>query len=787
MTTERTIMKKKILIALFATLIIALLCACGGEPTPEPQDETVRVMVVLTDGITVTSTNPLDVKQGESAVFDVTIADGYAFESVSAGTYDAETGKLTVNNVTERTTVTFTLESLGYDTNVEYIYVFNGTDKDSTDVTPSPKVKAGTQITLTAGDTSRIFVGWSFGSSYKTGGKIVSDERTYTFRISPDTVTNGALMVYSNYIDSNVYYYDPQGGVINAKSRNMAENKYYDAAVETRILGEKVRVTLTEEYYSFAECACTFWDDGTFTKPGYVLKEYNTKPDGTGESYSLGSKFFTVLGDEYPTLYCIWEKAEESDFSVSDYNMPNPLKNPAFAPDWCEDGVIITSFNSDYETVTVPETVGGKKVIAIAAGAFTNKTVTTLILPKTLQKIEDGAFVGCSKLETLYFPNSIYELSDNIFDEATYSNFTGLYVNSTMAPRYTHTGDGGFAVKLSRFLAAKDDKKVIVISGSSTYQGLGTEYMEALFDGEYTVINFGTTRPRPGLFYLEALSHYTDEDDIFVYAPENSAFMMGEQLLNWRIIRDLEGMNNLYRYVDISNYYGYFSAFSELNRDYNYTVKERKLEEFVDNTATDKNGDYQNTRRQGYLDMSRYVDAYYITFNNRFKSITDFNWNDTANQEANKDYTDLTNPTWTSVDTPEKIAQMNMAIGKARASGAKVYFGFCPADSYAVVEEARNLDWLLAYDAMILNNYDFDGILGSCVDYIYNSKYFYDCAFHVNDYGRAYRTYMLYADICEKLGKDNINGIYSKGTDFDGCLFEEGSDGTPIDKVDFLS
>ena len=39
----------------------------------------------------------------------------------------------------------------------------------------------------------------------------------------------------------------------------------------------------------------------------------------------------------------------------------------------------------------------------------------------------------------------------------------------------------------------------------------------------------------------------------------------------------------------------------------------------------------------------------------------------------------------------------------------------------------------------------------------------------------------------EKLGKDNINGMYSKGTDFDGYLFEEGSDGTPIDKVDFLS
>ena len=141
----------------------------------------------------------------------------------------------------------------------------------------------------------------------------------------------------------------------------------------------------------------------------------------------------------------------------------------------------------------------------------------------------------------------------------------------------------------------------------------------------------------------------------------------------------------------------------------------------------------------------------------------------------------------TQIDEPDLLAQINHAIAAAKSSGAKVYFGFCPADADAVVAEARNSDWLLEYDEMIKNNYDFDGLIGSCADYIFNHKYFYDCAFHPNDYGRTYRTYVLYTDVCEVLGITAVNGIYDVGTNFEGCLFEEGSDGTPLTKVDYLN
>ncbi|MBO5945695.1 MAG: leucine-rich repeat protein, partial [Clostridia bacterium] len=654
----------------------------------------------------------------------------------------------------------------------------------------SEGVKAGTVVTVTAGDNGRRFVGWSFGAPYDEGGYIASEQREYTFRLSPDKANNGWIEIYPNYTDSNVYSYNTNGGSINLNSYNMQQNEYYTAGIE----GNNVKVTLLDKYTSYAECASTFYDDGTFYRDGYVLKEYNTEPDGSGDSYSLGSKFYIETKNAKSVLYCIWEKeTPKEDFNYTVIDMPTP-EGLAYLDRWYTSGIRIDRYLKNDKKVVIPEYVDGLPVIAIGEGAFTYNSLSEIILPKTLQKVADNAFIGCMRLETMYFPNGLYEMHDEALDDASYTEFKHLIVNATVAPRNTTSTDGAFAVKLSRLLAAEDKKKIIVISGSSSYQGLSTDYMEALFNGEYEVINFGTTRPRPGLFYLEALSHYTCEGDVFVYAPENSAYMMGEKTLGWRFLYDLEGMNNLFRYVDISNYQDYFSSFTELNQTVIYTKQPRRYEDIVTNgyttkgerVYTNKNGDFQHPYRDGYVGVASYVDTYYLTYNERIKSIYDGTWNDKDFQEANKDYTDPNNPTWTSIDRPELVEQMNMAIGKAKSSGAAVYFGFAPADADKLVDEAKNLEWLLAYDALILDLYEFDGILGSCTDYIYNHQYAYDCAFHLNNYGRTYRTYTLYTHIAEKVGITEINGIYSVGLEFEGCLFESGSDGTPVFGVDYL-
>jgi hypothetical protein len=173
--------------------------------------------------------------------------------------------------------------------------------------------------------------------------------------------------------------------------------------------------------------------------------------------------------------------------------------------------------------------------------------------------------------------------------------------------------------------------------------------------------------------------------------------------------------------------------------------------------------------------------------NNRFKSRYDAVWNDENAQEQNKNYKDPNNITWCNVDDPKYVGQVNRIIKLVQNTGADVCFGFCPTDGSRIVAESQNLTTLAAFDKMFKDNYEFDAVLGSCTDYIYDHKYFYDCAYHVNDYGRTYRTYQLYLDICEFKGITTTKKIDAEGTKFDGCLFEKNSDGTPLTKVSYLT
>ncbi len=751
-----------------------------GEP---PEKVYYKVMVAVSEGFSVKGENPIDVEKGGTAVFEIEIGESYAFLSCGAGSYDQGTGKLTVENVTKRMTVDFKVEKLTYDTEREFDYLFYGTEKDKTSVMSASAVKAGTLISISAGDMTRNFDGWSFGKPKNAGGVIVSTEREYEFRISEDIVTGDALFVYPNYSDANVYYYDLGGGVINTDSVNMTDNEYYTARVTA---DGKVKVTLLEKYFNYAGCASLFWDDGSFTKSGYILREYNTRPDGSGEAYSLGSKYFPLSGSEGGAiLYCIWEKSDaESHFKYEDItlSLPQGDKN---AQGFTENGVIITEYLSDAERVAIPEKIGGKAVIAIGEGAFKNKALSTLVLPRTIEKIDDGAFTGCASLSTLYFPDSVLYVSDKMFDGVTYSSFKNLILNATMAPRYTREQYGAFAVKLCRVLSAGDEKMIIFVAGSSTYQGLGTEYLEALLDGGYRVVNYGTTRTRPGYLYMEALSHYTDEDDIVIFAPENSAFMLGENIINKDMLLQLEGVNNLYRYIDFSKYKGYFTGFGELNLE-RYSAPPRRYEEICEVKSVNKYGDYLSEDREVREPIKSYKDTYYITFNERIKSIYEGAWSDEKFQEEHKDYTDLGDITWTSLNRPELLKIINSAMDKVRKSGAEVYFSFAPVDENAIVEEAKDKEHIKRYDELILSSYHLDGLLGSALDYIYNHAYFYDCAYHVNDYGRAYRTYGLYLDLAQKLGIEKTKGIFEAGKSFEGCRFESNSSGEPELSAGFL-
>ena len=776
---------KRIFVLLVATLSVLLLIGCGTA-----DDSEYRVRLIVSEGAEIIGESQVTVAGGGQAEFKVVLGDTYAYRGVSSNSsapdadYDRESGILTVRGIKGNARLEFLCEDVGYDTTVKYQFSFHGTDKDSASL-PNGSYYGGTLITLNAKDTSKVFDGWSFGGLLGSGGTLISTSRVVTFDLGANFANDGMCYVFPNYSDGGLLKYDVNGGTINYKSQNLSATTYY-AVTETDTVAH---VKFDSDWFEEVGVPYTFWDDGSFTREGYVLKEYNTRPDGTGTGYGLGSKYPM---DEGGVLYCIWApETEHSDFKYEDVTLPLPEgSNSSYAPGFVTNGIKITEYSGDADTVTVPEMIDGKYVIAIGEGAFVNKQFTELVMGRRIAKIEDGAFRGCDKLTTFYYPDGIAYVSNEIFDEQTYSNFKNLYVNATIAPRFSKSEGGCFAKKFARLLATADKNRIVVISGSSSYCGLSTEYLEALIDnGDYAVVNFGTTRTTHIYMYLEAMQKYAHEGDIILYAPENSIYEMGEPRLYWKTLRDLEGMYNIFRYVDISGYENVFGAFAEFNTGtaegaYDTFDKgryERSAGEYGDivkSGSFNEYGEYITKAMNGYLNEDNYKNVYEITFNHRFKSILEGEFSTAKPEEEDWQ----TSEKWCSATEEKYLKNMNRAINAAKSSGASVYFTYAPVDYNAIAEEAKiNLSaWCDAYEYFLSSNYSFDGLLGKPEKYIFHHKYFYNNAYHTNDYGRVYRTYQMYLDLCPLLGIKTPYNVLDKALYFDGCLYERGATVGPV-------
>ena len=769
---------KKILIAfmlLLFSVFTLIACGAGGGEGKTPE---YTVAVLPTDGVVITSDNPLKVKKGATATFDVVLTDGAMIESVSHGVYDPSTGMIKLDNVTADTRITVTILS------ETYAFRFHGLFADSA-TAPDGLVKKNDTVTLTAGSASREFLGFSIGGYLGEGGDKISAERTYTFTVSAALANNSGLIdIYANYADEKAFFIDANGGTVNLGTHNLTANDYYAVSVD----GGVVKIDYANGYYRTVGAASLFWDDGSFTREGCVLTEYNTKPDGSGEGYSLGSKF-SMKGEDR-TLYCIWQKdTEHTDFEYEDITIARP--SSVNSSNWNENGVIITKYLGNAECVVIPEKIGTKPVIAIKESAFVDKSLETLVLTRNIIVVEDGAFKNCTSLKTIYYPDGIYYASDLAFDSASFAGVKNFYVNATVAPRFSHTTEGAFAMKLTRLLNNRNKPRIVALSGSSSITGFAPEYMEELLDGEYAVINFGTTRTTQGYMWLEAMGELGNEDDIVIYAPENSIYMLGEPGLYWKTIRDLEGSYNIFRHIDISGYKNVISSFVILNTGepddpYNplatgkLELAPRRYEEIITVSSMNAYGDYLHKAAETYCIDSNYADLYKLTLDKMAKSIYEglYNANNPTPEEEK----------W--VDFTEKVYvdSLNRAIDAAKSSGAKVYFSFAPIDADKLTDEAKAdiASHSAAYDALMLDNYNYDGLVGSSKDYIFAHIYFYNNAYHPNYYGRVWRTYTLYSDIAEMLGKET-KGYNDVGYDFEGCRFEMVYDDSPMYKVTYMN
>ncbi len=579
----------KRLFFIFTLLILCMACLCSCHLLKNKgSTDTYTVKFNQGKNFTIIGDSEIQVEEGEDAIFEVEIEAGYVLKSSKVAEY--EDGKVIVKNVQKDTTFTLrailgefdvTLEdgehytvvgantktvaafesavfTVNFDSGYamaenEYftrtsettVVVKNVTADISEQIptmqgsyvkilTPATALGSisggetgdypkGAKITLTINTVGNAkFAGWTVGNTLKNGAEVISENKTHTF-----TVTDGELKIYPNVFSEteHIVIYDLCGGYVADTSEES-----YSATFSNRLLPHLIP------------------DDGTFKKDGYTLLEYNTKADGTGIAVNPGGLLTEVDKTGITTVYAIWAQwSPTEDFTYSGLNE-----------------ITISGYTGNDSMVVIPEQINGKPVTRIAGGTFNNKSFTTLVIPKSVTKIDSASVKNCTRFDTLYICDSFTSVPDDAFP----NQIKNIRINASEMPAYFNNSEN-LSYRLERIITRdKDIPLIILVAGSSTLYGYDSEL---LYKGlktaglEHTIINSGTNAGGTGMLYMEAYSHFMQSGDKIINAAEYGSYQMGKYEITTRTLRATETCYNLYRYIDFTKYTNFFSSMSDFN------------------------------------------------------------------------------------------------------------------------------------------------------------------------------------------------------------------------------
>ena len=462
---------------------------------------------------------------------------------------------------------------------------------------------------------------------------------------------------------------------------------------------------LNETDTTDAEFSNEFWsmpvgreDDGTFKKDGYVLLGYSLDKDGKGELIRPGYRFQLPNEETEQNLYCVWVKeTNASDFETA--SIGGALK--------------ITAYKGSESTVYIPRQIGGKTVTAIADNAFAgNKALEEVHITSSILEVAPKAFANCQNLKTV----TVYDNLNNISD----ASFTGCKVETVRVcagktPRYTNNFET-YGIKYERIVKTKGEKRIIVLAGSSALYGIDTEYMESLFENDYTVINYGTNANQSIIFYLDAIAPYLTKDDVVVFSPEQygpfAYHTNGNPEMPSITLQGISTSYNLFENIDVSKYTKVFDAIGQ------YCVQSSRMQEL------------------SWYDHSPRLDTMgdNATLTSKMNS-TDFVFGKNGSFRFNE-----------SVIPEEFIPNLNRVIDKINKTEATLLFSYPPHNINNIEEDSKNEDAYDYYNKWIAKTVHCP-LISDIRNYIHYSEYFDNTDYHLNTIGREMHTKQLAQDL----------------------------------------
>lgn len=148
--------------------------------------------------------------------------------------------------------------------------------------------------------------------------------------------------------------------------------------------------------------------NGTYHNTEAINKSLNNK---SIDRNSIDNNEFDYLNDFDSNSYDMSEAIY--DIIPSSFEKTKTPKDDQITVSLYEDGVKIEKINNTLTEVVLPESVNGKKVLAIT-GSGTN--LVSIVLPSGLKSIGDKTFNNCAYLERIFIPYSVSNISDTAFD-----------------------------------------------------------------------------------------------------------------------------------------------------------------------------------------------------------------------------------------------------------------------------------------------------------------------------------------------------------------------------------
>ena len=743
--TNMRLIRRAVALLLCIFMLITSLCSCAlielvpDFMLPDESDSYSEVQETVSVGIrdgehyTVVSDNPIRVGKGESAKFKISLDAGFEFSSCLPGS-TFEGGILTIPDVRYPTTASITLKrgsmviEPGHDwvLNImhdEYNHWYECRDEgceeklnfgahsgglatyteravceacgvEYGELVPIPEFET---IVLSAPEAEEgyHFLCWSLDIPLEEGGEVFEKEPKGTFQIP------FGRNAVANYVDDghHVIMYRLNGGTTED-----GKDFYYQ--------------TFSNRHYQMPN---TLHQRGIFKRSGYSLSRYTENPDGSGVYTTLGGKI-EVNENGFVELYLQWElnTAIGIEYAVN--------KNE-------QDELVayVIGYTGLNKNVVIPETVKRTyqgvptefKVEGVLAGAFADSDINTLHLPPSIRVIEDGmddkgnktalgAFEGCTSLTRVTIHDNVLSVSDEAFAGCT--SLSTIYLNAARGPSYPGS-EGMFALKYERLrlAAARGEKKIVVMSGSSSLYGFLAEEMGKAFP-DYTVVNYGTNAGGNAFFYLDAFMRFFGEGDIIIHAPETtSTTQLGASALSRTTLRGTECMYELFSYVDMTRHSGFFDALCDFNVTWRYAegkvMAERSYEE-------------------GSSFLNEYCDLKLNPDNPNYKAQSNASINAFALNRI----------------TEDRTSNMNLIYRDLVERGATMYYSFAPICKTAVSPAHLLEPTQTAYVEKMQSMIDYK-IISNPADYILDENLFNNSDYHPGTTGARLRTQRLIEDL----------------------------------------